>query len=124
MQVSATSAHRWLLTLIVAAIFLQFFLAGAGAFGATDYDLHTGIGMALVPAALLALGLAALASRHVPTTTVLLVLLVVQWVLGTVASEQEPWLGALHGLNALAVGAVAGTTTGRAWQQARTAGAS
>lgn len=115
----ALSAHRWVSTLIVAAGAMQFFLAGAGAFGATDFDLHVAIGRALIAAALVALGLAALGRRHVRMTTVVLLLLVVQWVLGKTGSEEEPWLGALHGLNALAVMGVAGAMTGRTWRATR-----
>lgn len=114
----AIAAHRWLLTLILGAVFLQFFLAGAGTFGATDFDLNVAVGTAVMPAGLVLLGVAGLARQHVTMTVVLLVLLVLQWMLGTVGGE-EPWVGALHGLNALVVGAVAGTLTGRTWRPAR-----
>lgn len=107
------------MTLIMAGVVTQFFLAGAGAFGATDFDVHRLIGDALVPVAAVAFSFAAAARRHRLTTLIVLVLLALQIVLAIVATDSERWVGALHGLNALAVGAVAGSLTGRLWYEAR-----
>jgi len=107
------------MTLIMAGVVVQFFLAGAGAFGATDFDVHRLIGDALVPAAAVAFSFAAAARRHRVATLIVLVLLALQIVLAVVATDSERWVGAIHGLNALAVGAVAGSLTGRLWYEAR-----
>jgi heme A synthase len=107
------------MTLIMAGVVVQFFLAGAGAFGATDFDVHRVIGDALVAVAAVAFSFAAAARRHRVATLVVLVLLALQILLAVVATDSERWVGALHGLNALAVGAVAGSLTGRLWYEAR-----
>jgi hypothetical protein len=115
----ASVTHRWLMTLIMAGVVVQFFLAGAGAFGATDFDVHRIIGDALVAVAAVAFSFAAAARRHRRATLIVLVLLALQIVLALVATDSERWVGALHGLNALAIGAVAGSLTGRLWYEAR-----
>jgi hypothetical protein len=109
---------RILLSLMMLAIAAQFFFAAAGAFGATSYDTHKKIGAALVIAGLVALVVAAVTRSFVIPIAIGAALLVVQDVLGHYGFR-HPWLGALHGLNALAIGAVFGSTTGRAWRAAR-----
>src|SRR5919108_731671 len=46
----------------------------------------------------------------------LVALTILQLVLGTLGSD-EPWVGAFHGLNALAVTAAAGTLTGKTFER-------
>ena len=101
-------AQRALAVLTMALIATQFFLAGAGAFGATSFDAHEAVGSALVVVVLLALAVAALVRRHVVHALVLVGLTVLQLVLGALGSD-TPWIGAFHGLNALAVLAAGGT---------------
>jgi hypothetical protein len=113
------SALRIWLTLMMVAIGTQFFFAAAGAFGATTYDTHKTIGSLLVLAGLVALLLSLAARSLIPPLAVGLVLLIVQALLGHDGFD-HPWLGAVHGLNALGIGAVYGSTTGRAWQASRT----
>jgi hypothetical protein len=104
--------QRGLAVLTMALIATQFFLAGAGAFGATSFDAHKTVGSVLVLVVLLAVIAAALARRFVVHALVLLGVTILQVVLGSVGAD-EPWVGALHGLNALAVLGVGGTLTGK-----------
>jgi len=102
------AVQRAIAVLTMALIATQFFLAGAGAFGATNFDAHKTVGSTLVLVVLLALVVAALARRHVVHAAILLGVTVLQLVLGSLG-EDTPWIGAFHGLNALVVLAVAGT---------------
>ena len=102
------AAQRAIAVLTMALIATQFFLAGAGAFGATSFDAHETVGSILVIVVLLAVVVAALARRHAVHALVLLGVTVLQVVLGSLGTD-EPWIGAFHGLNALAVMAAAGT---------------
>lgn len=104
--------QRGLAVLTMALIATQFFLAGAGAFGATSFDAHKTVGSVLVVVVLLAVIVAAVARRFVVHALALLGVTVLQLVLGTVGAD-EPWVGAFHGLNALAVMGVGGTLTGK-----------
>lgn len=93
----------------IAAIYLvgvvvQFFLAGLGAFGASSYDAHQGLGLALGVVALLLLALAIVGRvpRPLFLFTVLLVgLSVLQMVLANLDDVRE--LAALHVVNALVI---------------------
>jgi hypothetical protein len=98
----------------MALIGAQFFLAGAGAFGATSFDAHKTVGSVLVLVALLGLLAAAVAHRFVGHAAIFLGVTVLQLVLGTLGAD-TPWIGAFHGLNALAVLGVGGTLARRAW---------
>jgi len=112
----AQKALRIWLSLIMVGIAAQFFFAGAGAFGATSYNAHKTIGSLLIVAGLIAVPLAFAAARSWLRPLVIgAVLLVVQGILGSTGLH-HPWLGALHGLNALAIAAVYGSTTGLAWK--------
>jgi hypothetical protein len=111
------AAQRGLAALTMALIATQFFLAGAGAFGATSFDAHTSVGSALVIVVLLALVVAALARRHAVHAAILLGVTILQLVLGSLGSD-EPWIGAFHGLNALVVTGVGGTLARKAFAPA------
>jgi hypothetical protein len=102
------AAQRGIAVLTMALIATQFFLAGAGAFGATSFDAHKAIGSALVLVVLVGVLVAALARRHAFHALILFALTVLQLVLGSLGAD-EPWVGAFHGLNALAVLAAGGT---------------
>jgi hypothetical protein len=108
------AAQRGIATLTMALIATQFFLAGAGAFGATSFDAHRSVGDVLVLVVLLGLLVAALVRRHAVHALALVGVTLLQLVLGTVGSD-EPWVGAFHGLNALAVIGVGGTLARRTW---------
>ena len=96
----ARGAHWGGLWLFLTALFAQFFLAGAGAFGAASFDSHSALGFFLLIGSLVLLVLAALGRVLVRLTAFLFALMVVQSLLGAVGSEEEAWLGAFHGLNA------------------------
>jgi hypothetical protein len=117
MELSRKVLRIWLSVMMI-AIAAQFFFAAAGAFGAMSYDTHKTLGSLIVLGGLIALLLALWARLAIVPIAIAFVLLIVQFVLGKQGID-HPWLGALHGLNALAIAAVLGTTTGRAWQSAR-----
>jgi len=98
----------------MALIATQFFLAGAGAFGATSFDAHKTVGSTLVLVVLLGLVVTALARRHVVHAAILVGVTVLQAVLGSLGAD-TPWIGAFHGLNALVVLAAAGTLARKAF---------
>jgi hypothetical protein len=106
------------LTLMMVAIASQFFFAAAGTFGAMSFDAHKTIGSLLVLAGVVALALGLAVRSYAIPLAVGLVLLVIQVFLGR-NGFAHPWLGALHGLVAVAIAAVFGSTTGRAWRAAR-----
>ena len=108
------AAQRAIAVLTMALIATQFFLAGAGAFGATSFDAHTTVGSTLVLVVLLGLVVAALARRQVVHAAILVGVTVLQVVLGSLGAD-TPWIGAFHGLNALVVLAVAGTLVRKAF---------
>jgi hypothetical protein len=108
------AAQRGLASLAMALVVTQFFLAGAGAFGATSFDAHKTVGSVLVVVVLVGLLVAALARRHVAHAAIFLGVTVLQLVLGTVGAD-EPWVGAIHGLNAIAVMGAGGTYAQKVW---------
>jgi hypothetical protein len=108
------AAQRGLASLSMALVVTQFFLAGAGAFGATSFDAHKTVGSVLVLVALLGLLAAALARRFVGHAALCLGVTVLQLALGAWGAD-EPWVGALHGLNALVVMGVGGALAGKAF---------
>jgi hypothetical protein len=88
-------------------IVVQFFLAGMGAFGATDYDAHRSLGfiLGIGSLALLAFAVVGRVPRLVFLLTVLLVgLNVLQILLANVDVEE---IAALHPVNALLMAFVA-----------------
>jgi hypothetical protein len=107
--------QRALAVLTIALIATQFFLAGAGAFGATSFDAHKTVGSVLVLVVLLAVIVAAVARRFVVHALALLGVTILQLVLGSVGAD-EPWVGAFHGLNALAVMGAGGTFARKAFE--------
>ena len=113
-------AQRLVASLTALMVVSQFFLAGAGAFGATSFDAHRTVGSLAVLVALLGLLLAALTRRHRGHSAAVVGLLVLQALLGSVGGD-EPWVGALHGLNAIAVMGAAGTLAQANWAPVRAA---
>ena len=92
-----------LAVLYLLAVIVQFVLAGLGAFGATDYDAHTAVGLMLGIGSLLLL-VVALVGR-LPRTVVLLTVLLVglnvlQLVLANIDVEE---IAALHPVNAVVI---------------------
>lgn len=98
------SFHRGLAFLFLGvAALVQFFLAGLGAFGATSYDAHQGVGSLLTLVAIVLVILAAVGRREaLPASAALLVLMLVQTALG-VAGDDVGVLGGLHPVNGLLI---------------------
>jgi Family of unknown function (DUF6220) len=103
--------QRVVASLTALLVVAQFFLAGAGAFGATSFDAHRTVGSVAVLVALVGLVIALLTRRLLAHTAAVFGLLVLQALLGGFGSD-EPWIGALHGLNAVAVMGAAGSLAG------------
>ena len=98
----ARTAHLGLVTLFLAALFVQVFLAGAGVFGATSFAPHGILGSLLVLVSLVVLILSALARSQIALSAALFGLTVVQMVLVWLG-DISPWISALHTVNALLV---------------------
>jgi len=91
----------------LAGVVVQFFLAGLGSFGATDFDAHSVLGMILLAATVILLVLAVVGK--LPRLMILLTLALValnalQLVLARIDVEE---IAALHVVNALAIAALA-----------------
>jgi hypothetical protein len=106
------AVYRFLSVVLAAAVAVQFFLAGAGAFGATSYHAHRQLGTALVAVGALALLAAIFSRRDVRLAAALEGMLVLQFVLGRLG-EHHPWIGALHGVAAIAVAGLVGVNARR-----------
>jgi hypothetical protein len=113
-------AQRLVASLTALMVVSQFFFAGAGAFGATSFDAHRTIGSLAILVALVGLVLALLTRRHRGHSAALVGLLVLQALLGDFGGD-EPWVGAVHGLNAIAVMGAAGTLAQANWAPVRAA---
>jgi Family of unknown function (DUF6220) len=97
------TVQRRLAALLLAALAAQFLLAGAGAFGATSFKAHTGLGWAIAGVSLILLVVALGARRARRASAILFAAVVLQVVLGVLGTKAWAWFGALHALNALAV---------------------
>ena len=98
----ARAAHLGLVTLFLAALVVQVFFAGAGAFGATSFAPHGILGTLLVLVSLVVLVLSALARSELRLSAALFGLTVLQMVLVWLG-DVSPWISALHPVNALLV---------------------
>ena len=126
--------HRWLLTLLLVAVAVQFFLAGLGAFKAqhgteegtigdpqfADYfSPHNANANLLEVIALLVLIAAVvgkMGKRWILVSLSLPVLIELQYVF---ASNGPSWFRAIHVLNAFVIAGIAGAHTGIAWREAK-----
>ncbi len=136
MRTFAGAAYRWLIGVFVLCVIVQFFLAGAGAFGQklganapaledqSSWDPHRVFGLVVVLLGLLLL-IACLAwwsERIWLMATFLLVLLaVVQFPLSS-AGRHHRWVGALHPANAALILLLSGWLAYRAWKRDLQAG--
>jgi hypothetical protein len=111
------SAQRVLGWLMVLGAALQFFLAGLAVFHgkvqggdklfkSSSFDVHKGVGDALVLVSFAILVLAIVNREQVRLALILFVLMVVQFILAGVG-ESVPALGALHPVNGVAIIALA-----------------
>src|SRR5690349_15196998 len=100
---------RALVPLFLLAAAIEFFLAGAGVFGAASFTIHAMLGSALVVVALVIAVIAAVAGPPYRSPGLLLVgLMLLQYLLVEVGTGISPWVAALHPVNALLIMAVAG----------------
>jgi hypothetical protein len=103
MKLTISRLYAGLALVAMAAVVLQFFLAGVGIFGAGSIQAHRVIGYIVTLAAVLLLLLALVGQMGRPRimfSAVLLLLLIVQIAL---IESKQPWIEALHPLNALAI---------------------
>ena len=131
---AALAGYRYLLLVYVAAVVVQFFLAGAGVFRAkpkgdehlfesATFDSHRGLGWILQLGALILLLLVLLAwpgKHRLIGSALLFVLLIVQTPLAG-AGDSAPWVAALHPVNGLLILGLASFLAHDAWRSARSA---
>ena len=129
---AARAAFRYLLTIFIVGVAVQFFLAGLGVFRAQHASDHGTVGdkqfgdffhpHVVLGNVLLIVGIvvfvAALAGRMgrrwVLPALALPILVELQFVF---AHNGPSWFRALHVLNALAIAGLAGSQTGLAWRE-------
>ncbi len=128
MRDPARAAYRWLLTLFVLGVVVQFYLAGAGVFRAkgpgdmtesSAFDPHRVLGDLLVLVSLLIV-IAALFigdNRRRGMAFALLVLMVVT----SFVAHAPSWGGAFHPVIGLLIAGLAGSMAGAAWRGHRAA---
>ena len=105
MRSTVTTLYHALALLIAAGVFLQFFLAGLGIFGAESFDAHESLGWSIHTASIALFLLALLGprtGRAIGMSFALLVLLTVQVLLPGLRDD-APGLAALHPVLALFV---------------------
>jgi hypothetical protein len=127
-------AHRWLLTLFLVAVVVQFFLAGLGAFRAQSgaehgtigdsqfagyFDPHranAGVLTILGVLVLVAAVAGRMGKRWILVSLSLPVLVELQYVF---VDTGPSWFRALHVVNALVIAGIAGAHSGIAWREAK-----
>ncbi len=128
LRIVAGAAYRWLAAAYAVCVVVQFFLAGAGAFGEqvgvaledqTSWDPHRAFGFVALGFGSLLLLLVCLAWRPeriwlLSTFLLSLLAFVVQPVLAAAADDSR-WVGALHGAVAAAILALSAWLALRAW---------
>jgi hypothetical protein len=134
------AAHRWLLTIFLVGVAVQFFLAGLGVFrvdhvatktGTTltekrfdhFFDPHVALGNVLFIVGVLVLVAALigrLGRRRVLPSLALPVLVFLQFIF---AGGGPAWFRAFHVLNAFVIAGIAGSQTGLVWAERRTGSA-
>jgi uncharacterized membrane protein len=105
MQRTIAQMHRGLVLIFLAALLVQFYLAGAPIFGVTSYAPHRVLGSAILVAAILLPVLALigrLGRQQIQLSSVLLVLSIIQAFLPSLRGTVS-WIAALHAVNALAI---------------------
>ena len=97
--------HRLVSILLLLGVGGEFFLAGAGAFGATSFHSHKVLGVILLVGGVLTLLTALAARRSVGLGLAAAIVIALQVLLGHLGTT-HPWVGAVHGLVAGVVAAV------------------
>ena len=130
----ARDIHRWLLTLLLVAVAVQFFLAGLGAFKAQHgteqgtigdsqfagyFSPHQATANVLFIIALLVLIAAVvgkMGKRWIGVSLSVPILLELQYVF---AGNGPSWFRAIHVVNALVIASIVGKHTDVAWREAK-----
>lgn len=93
-----------ILVVLIGATAVQVGLAGASAFGASAWGMHTMLGgliALLATISLVACVAAGMGREVIAASTITLVLVVLQPVLAVMAQRTSPWFGLLHAADAL-----------------------
>jgi uncharacterized membrane protein YphA (DoxX/SURF4 family) len=130
----ARAAHRWLLTLFLVAVAVQFFLAGLGAFKVQQASDHGSVGekqfadyfsphranVTVLSLLAILVFIAALVGRMgkrwIFVSLSLPILVELQYLF---ANNGPSWFRALHVVNALVIAGIAGMFTSIAWKEHR-----
>lgn len=105
MQRNIAQIHQGLAWILLAALLVQFYLAGSAIFGAGSFEAHRSLGGVLLLPVLLLLVLAVvgrLGGRLVGLSLLLVVLFIVQTILPSLRNDAA-WVAAFHSVNALAL---------------------
>ena len=130
------AVHRWLLTLFIVGVAVQFFLAGLGVFRVEHvatktgtnltedrfdhfFDPHAALGNVLFIVAVLVFLAALIARVGRPRIFAMLALPVLVFLQFIFAGGGPAWFRAFHVLNAFLIAGLAGAHTGMAWREAR-----
>jgi hypothetical protein len=122
---AARAAYRILVTIFVAGVVVQFYLAGAGVFRAKGpgdavdsgaFNPHRALGDILIVLSLLVMIAAAFARDGTwrPALALFVLMIVTMFV-----AHAPSWGGAFHPLFGLAIAGLAGSMTGAAWRRHR-----
>ena len=132
----AGTLFRWLLSIFIVGVAVQFFLAGLGVFKTqrgTDkgtvgdsqfaqyFDPHRTLGNVLLIVGVLVFVSALVAKVGAPRIYLMLALPVLVALQSVFANTGPSWFRALHVLNALVIAGLAGSQTGMVWQEHRAA---
>jgi hypothetical protein len=136
--VTRSDIFRWLLTIFIVGVAVQFFLAGLGVFKAqhgTDkgtvgdsqfasyFDPHRALGNVLLIVGVLVFLAALVAKVGAPRIYLMLALPVLVALQSVFANTGPSWFRALHVLNAFVIAGLAGSQAGLVWQERRAASA-
>ncbi|MGH3007993.1 MAG: DUF6220 domain-containing protein [Gaiellaceae bacterium] len=129
---------RWLLTVFIVGVAVQFFLAGLGVFKtqretdhglvndsrfASYFDPHRTLGNVLLIVGVLVFVAALVAKVGAPRIYLMLALPILVALQSVFANTGPSWFRAIHVLNAFVIAGLAGSQTGLVWQEHRAASA-
>ena len=109
------AVHRLVSLLLLLGVGVEFFFAGAGAFGATSFHVHRVVGFSLLAVAITLLVIAVIDRRNVALGLAVALLVAAQVIEGHLG-PQHPWVGAVHGLTAAFVAGAAVINARKAWR--------
>jgi hypothetical protein len=136
--VKRADVFRWLLTIFLVGVVVQFFLAGLGVFKtqhgtdhgfvgdsefASYFDPHRALGNVLLLVGVLVFVSALVAKVGAPRIYMMLALPLLVVLQSVFANTGPSWFRALHVLNAFVIAGLAGSQTGLVWRERSTASA-